>query len=69
VAQNATVSAGQGEVQKAPSSESLEKYGGFTPARVEALFSLFKDRENKEEISAKYVGPYNGFLIQGPLIL
>ena len=57
VAQNATVSTRQGEAEKNPSSEGLEKYGGFTPTQVEALFSLFKERDNKEKMSGKWVGP------------
>jgi len=35
----------------------LEKYGGSTPAQVEALLSLFKEKENKEKMSGKYAGP------------
>jgi len=31
----------------------LSKYGGFTPAQVEALFNLFKERENKERMNGK----------------
>jgi len=65
VAQNPTVDAGQGEAQKASSSESLEKYRGFTPAQVEALFSLFKEREDKEKMSGKYVRPVQWVLDSG----
>jgi len=43
----------------------LEKYGGFTLAQVEALFSLFKERENKEKMSGKYGGPVQWVLDSG----
>jgi len=72
MAQNAAVYAGQGETQpvlsrtlKDSSSEGLEKYGGFTPAQVKALFTLFKERKNKEKMSGKYKGPLEWVLDSG----
>ena len=77
LAQNATgrlsVSAGQGEVALEAQrrdrvhahGEGLEKYGGFTPSQVEALFTLFKERENKEKMSGKYNGPLQWVLDSG----
>lgn len=65
MAQNAAVSVGQGEAQQVALNENLEKYAGFTPTKVEAIFSLFKERDNKEKMSSKCYGPVQWVLDLG----